>query len=86
MFALTCEIQVAGRFYNDPHQGEVETSHFGSDFRFFTALIQIMGTQQAVNCIDGLSLHFPPANTLKRFYSLIQSDKNNYVQYFSIRT
>lgn len=58
----TCEIQVVGGIYNNPHQGEVERSHFSSDLRFFTAVVQIMATKQAVDCINSLSLDLSPAN------------------------
>lgn len=61
----TSEVQIVGGVNNDPHQGQVESSHFGSDLRFNTALVQIMGTQQAVDSIDGLSLDLSPMNTIK---------------------
>lgn len=59
----TSEVQIVGGVDNDPHQGQVESSHFGSDIRFNTTMVQIMGTQQAIDSIDGLSLDLSPMNT-----------------------
>lgn len=40
----TSEVQIIGGVNDNPHQGEVESSHLGSDLRFYTAMIKIMGT------------------------------------------
>lgn len=57
----TGEVQVVGGVDDNSHQGEVESSHLGSDLRFDAAMIEVMGTQQAVDGVDGLSLDLPPA-------------------------
>lgn len=59
----TSEVQIVGGVDDNPHQGEVESSHLGSDLRFNTAMVEIMGAQQAVDSIDGLSLDLSPVNT-----------------------
>lgn len=73
----TSEVQIAGGVNDNPHQGEVEGSHLGSDLRFNTAIVKIMGTQQTVDRIDSLSLHFSPVKTcaLKRFQQVHQVTK-----------
>lgn len=63
----TSEVQIVGGVNDNPHQGEVQSSHLGSDLRFNTAMVKIMGTQQAVDGIDGLSLDFSPVNTHTNF-------------------
>lgn len=63
----TSEVQIAGGVNDNPHQGEVESSHLGSDLGFNTAMVKIMGTQQAVDGIDGLSLDLSPVNTHTHF-------------------
>lgn len=71
----TSEVQIVGRVDDNPHQGEVESSHLGSDLGFNTAMVKIMGTQQAVDGIDGLSLDLSPVNThahFKKFYHFHQ--------------
>lgn len=60
---FTSEVQVAGRVNDDPHQRQVEGSHLGSDLRFDTALVKVVGAQETVDCIDSLSLHFAPVKT-----------------------
>lgn len=58
--AFTSEVQIIGGFDDNPHQGEVESCHLGSDLELDTAMVQVMGAQQAVDGIDGLSLYFSP--------------------------
>lgn len=62
MSICTSEVQIVGGVNDNPHQGEVESSHLGSDLRFDTAMVKVMGTQQAVDGVDGLPLDLPPAN------------------------
>lgn len=57
---FTSEIQVIGGINDNPHQGEVESSHLGSDLRFNAAMVKIMRAQQAVDGIDGFSLDLSP--------------------------
>lgn len=59
----TSEVQIVGGVNDNPHQGEVERSHLGSNLRFNTPVVKIMGTQQAVDGIDGLSLDLSSVNT-----------------------
>lgn len=61
--AFTSEVQIVGGVDDNPHQGEVESSHLGSDLDLDTAMVQVMGAQQAVDGIDGLSLYFSPVKT-----------------------
>lgn len=61
----TSEVQIVGGVNDNPHQGEVESSHLGSDLGFNTAMVKIMGTQQAVDGIDGLSLDLSPVHHIK---------------------
>lgn len=61
--AFTSKVQIVGRVDDNPHQGKVESSHLGSDLKFDTAKVQVMGAQQAVDSIDGLSLYFSPVKT-----------------------
>lgn len=58
----TSEVQVVGGVDDNPDQGEVESGHLRSDLRFNTAMVEIMGAQQAVDSIDGLSLDLSPVN------------------------
>lgn len=57
---FTSKVQIVGGVDDNPHQGEVESSHLGSDLELDAAMVQVMGAQQAVDGIDGLSLHFSP--------------------------
>lgn len=41
---FTSKVQIVGGVNDNPHKGEVESSHFGSDLRFITAVVKIMGT------------------------------------------
>lgn len=63
MYLITSEVQIAGRVNDNPHQRQVEGSHLGSDLRFHTALVKVMGAQETVDCIDSLPLHFTPVKT-----------------------
>lgn len=60
---FTSEVQIVGGVDDDAHQGEVESSHLGSDLGFNTAVVQVMGAQQAVDGIDGFPLHLSPVDT-----------------------
>lgn len=62
--AFTSKVQIVGGVNDNSHQGEVQSSHLGSDLDLDTAMVQVMGAQQAVDCIDGLSLYLSP---VKRF-------------------
>lgn len=44
VYIYTSEVQIVGGVNDNPHQGEVESSHLGSDLGFNTAMIKIMGT------------------------------------------
>lgn len=59
----TSEVQKIGGVNDDSHQGEVESSHLGSDLGFYAAMVKIMGTQQAVDGIDSLSVDLSPVDT-----------------------
>lgn len=61
--AFTSEVQIIGGVDDNPHQGEVESCHLGSDLELDTAMVQVVGAQQAVDGIDGLSLYFSPVKT-----------------------
>lgn len=61
--AFTSKVQIVGGVDDNRHQGEVESSHLGSDLDLDTAMVQVMGAQQAVDGIDGLSLYFSPVKT-----------------------
>lgn len=63
MHLITSEVQIAGGVNDNPHQRQVEGSHLGSDLRLDTALVKVVGAQETVDCIDGLSLHFTPVKT-----------------------
>ncbi len=63
----TSEVQIVGGINDDPHQGEVESSHLGSDLWFNATMVEIMGAQQAVDGIDRLSLDLPPVNARSHF-------------------
>ena len=63
MCIYTSEVQIVGGVNDNAHQGEVESGHLGSDLRFHTAMVKVMGTQQAVDGIDGLSLDLSPVYT-----------------------
>ena len=60
---FTSEVQIIGGVDDNPHQGEVESGHLGSDLRFNTTMVEIMRTKQAIDGIDGFSLDLSPVNT-----------------------
>lgn len=37
--AFTSKVQIVGGVDDNPHQGEVESSHLGSDFKLDTAVV-----------------------------------------------
>lgn len=75
MLHFTCEVKVAGGVNDNPHEWEVERSDLGFDLRFNTAMVKVMGAQQAVDGVNGLSLNLSPVKIERVLYSL------NYVLY-----
>lgn len=61
--AFTSKVQIVSGVDDNAHQGEVESSHLGSDLHLDATMVQVMRAQQAVDGIDGLSLDFSPVKT-----------------------
>lgn len=66
--AFTSKVQIIGGVDDNAHQGEVESSYLGPDLELDTAMVQVMGAQEAVDGIDGLSLDFPPVKTFSNLF------------------